>query len=442
MLRSSGGMVEMGKYVLRCLECGLRVADAYTNKCPRGHDGLLRSEYSCELSVRKLGGIWKFWDWLPSTEKPFVNSDAMPATYKSEGLARELRLRNLYVSFNGFWPERGAFVETCTFKEYEAIATFQRAYETTSRILVVASAGNTARGFAQVSASCGMPVVCVVPEKALRRLWATKEPSHVVLVAVKGDYPDAIRVAASICDACPHLFVSEGGFRNVARRDALGVVLLDAVFRMHVFPTHYFQAVGSGTGAIGVFEQATRLLNESKNMRGMPRLHLAQNLPFAPMFRAWKARRSKIIPEDTADAEIRIRQMYADVLSNKNPPYALKGGVYEILRATHGEMYGITNEEAKSAQKLFESVEGIDIDPAAAVAVAALIQAVERGVIRKEDTVLLNISGGGYKRLNESHLTCLLSKMDATIRALEIEEIVKELQECIKAAHPTGNGGR
>ena len=36
--------------------------------------------------------------------------------------------------------------------------------------------------------------------------------------------------------------------------------------------------------------------------------------------------------------------------------------------------------------------------------------------------------------MNESHLTCLLCKMDATIRAhpLEIEEIVKELQEYIR----------
>ena len=37
----------------------------------------------------------------------------------------------------------------------------------------------------------------------------------------------------------------------------------------------------------------------------------------------------------------------------------------------------VTNEEAMEAQKLFEKLEGIDIEPAAGVALASLMQAVK-----------------------------------------------------------------
>jgi cysteate synthase len=58
-------------------------------------------------------------------------------------------------------------------------------------------------------------------------------------------------------------------------------------------------------------------------------------------------------------------------------------------------MYGVTNREVFESMELFSNLEGIDIVPASGVAVAALVQAVRSGAIRKEDLVLLNITGGG-----------------------------------------------
>ncbi len=92
--------------------------------------------------------------------------------------------------------------------------------------------------------------------------------------------------------------------------------------------------------------------------------------------------------------------MYTDILSNRNPPYAIKGGVYDALIDTGGDMYAVTNREAMDAKTLFESLEGIDILPPAAVAVAALLQACEQKPY-KDRSVLLNITGGGYERLKK-----------------------------------------
>ena len=63
-------------------------------------------------------------------------------------------------------------------------------------------------------------------------------------------------------------------------------------------------------------------------------------------------------------------------------------------------MYRVTNTDAQNTGRLFEQHEGTDIDPAAEVAVASLRQAVAMGRIGRRDTVALNITGGGQRRLH------------------------------------------
>ena len=55
--------------------------------------------------------------------------------------------------------------------------------------------------------------------------------------------------------------------------------------------------------------------------------------------------------------------------------------------------------EALEAGNLFLRTEGVDIAPAAAVAVSSLEQAVIRGEVNKTDVIMLNITGGGYAGL-------------------------------------------
>ena len=80
-------------------------------------------------------------------------------TYKSEGLAEYLGLSNLYITFNGYWPERNAMMKTGSFKECEAFTVCARTNAFNDKIMVVASAGNTARAFGRVCSGESYPVV-------------------------------------------------------------------------------------------------------------------------------------------------------------------------------------------------------------------------------------------------------------------------------------------
>lgn len=422
------------KYHLECLECKEVIPDRYTNACPEGHDSLLRTVYS-RKRIRKLSGqgMFNYIDWLPV--EAALPTNASPITYRSDGFGQELGLKNLYIGFNGYWPEKGAVMRTCTFKELEALPTMQRVEERAGgKILAVASAGNTSRAFAEVSSVTGMPVVVIVPRNSLHRMWTTTgNHDSIFLISVDGDYSDAISVGKEIAKL--QSLIEEGGVRNVARRDGMGVVELEAAFSMNVLPDFYFQAVGSGTGAIAAWETFSRLIEDGRFGDKMPRIVISQNLPFAPLVSAWQDGRAELIADkDMIDAEDAIKRIYADVLSTRNPPYSVKGGVYDMLLGTKGRMYGITNEEGKAAKKLFEGEEGIDLDPAASVAVASLIKAVDEGSVGKEDKILLNITGGGYKRLRED---CELYEIEVRREikpsgelALDAQE--KELKEFVK----------
>jgi cysteate synthase len=418
------------KYILRCVLGGETVPERYTTTCPHSHTSLLRAEYQKKrLDVKKMPGIFRFYDWLPIHDT--FHTDAGPVCYHSTALARELEIPDLYIGFNGYWPEKGGNITTCSFKELEAIPTMIRVQEQNPATLVIASAGNTARAFLQISALTRKPVIVVVPEKAVPRLWTTAPADKACVIAVKGDYTDAIRFSHEVC-LLPQ-FLEEGGAKNVARRDGMGTVMLDATVTIGRMPDYYFQAIGSGTGGIAAWEAALRLQNDGRFGSVLPSLYLSQNLPFVPMVSAWHDGRRNLVPDrDMPDAQAAISQVYSDVLTNREPPYAVTGGVFDAMSSAGGEMYAVSNNDGRTAEKLFLELEGIDLDPAASICTASLIRACETNRIDKSRTVLLNITGGGYERVREDHTLIPVTASFTVPAGSSIEPVKKELMEMVK----------
>lgn len=371
---------------------------------PQHTDKLLRAEYaSRQLTIGddRLG-FYKYADWLPVNH--FLQGSSAPITYKSKGLAALLKLNNLYITFSGYWPDRDAYMLTGTFKECEAYAVCGRLPEDFDDVLVVASAGNTARAFGRVCSENNIKLLLVVPDARRPKLWFKEELNPCVkLVTVGGnsDYYDAIRVADDICKMKG--FVAEGGAKNVARRDGMGTTVLSAITTIGEIPDYYFQAVGSGTGAIAAWEANLRFINSGEYGNKKMSLQVSQNEPFTPMYDAWKENSRQLLPMDEADAKKRLSQIYADVLANRKPPYGIGGGLFDALTDTQGDMHSITNDEAKHAAQMFLQKEGIDIEPAAAVATASLMKCVEDGTVNRDAIIMLNITGGGIQRFKNTY---------------------------------------
>jgi cysteate synthase len=400
-------------YRLLCPVCGGSFEEApgrFLLTCPEPHaPALLRAVYRQKRLVahHQHGGVFRFFEWLPVRRR--LPGAVGPVAFHSVGLGPLLGLENLLIVFSGWWPERGALMESCSFKELEAQAVCGRAAEGWGSELVVSSAGNTARAFHAACCRYGVPALIVIPEHSLPMLWSTAAARPTVRLAVLeggADYADAIALGNGIAETDG--YYPEGGARNVARRDGMGTALLTAVEQARRIPDHYFQAVGSGTGAIAAWEMNLRLLEDGRFGDTKMRLHLAQNAPFTPMTDAWEAGARSLGSPPAATAREQARGIRAHVLANRTPPYSIAGGLFDALKDTAGFMYRVGNGEARSAGLLFERCEGIDIDPAAEVAVASLVQAARRGRIRPRETVVLNITGGGSRRLREEKQSWLL----------------------------------
>ena len=294
---------------------------------------------------------------------------------------------------------------TCSFKECEAYAVCARTDSDEKRILVVASAGNTARAFAKVCSENNIKLLLVVPEDNLDALWFNAPLNKCVklIATAKGsDYYDAIALSEFALQS--PIFYAEGGAKNVARRDGMGTTLLSAVAEIGRIPDYYFQAVGSGTGAIAAWETNLRLIKDGRFGKHLMRLMVSQNAPFLPIYNAWRADSRELLPYDTEVARRDARVIEAKVLSNRRPPYSIAGGLYDALKATNGDVSQVSNDEANKAAQLFFETEGVDINPAASVAVASLIQAIKANNVERNATIMLNITGGGemrYKAENE-----------------------------------------
>ncbi len=390
-------------YILRCLGCGkTHQDDGMTLSCGCGNSAFLRAEYTTkQLTVKSPDhGLYRFADWLPISR--ILEGSNAPITYKSEAFGRKLGLSNLFITFNGYWPERMVTMTTGTFKECEAYSVCARIPENFDQTLVVASAGNTARAFSRVCSDNDIPLVVVVPEQNLNAMWFTRPVNrNVFLIAAGGtsDYFDAIKLAGMVIGMDG--FTPEGGAKNVARRDGMGTTVLSAVSHIGRIPDYYFQAVGSGTGAIAAWEANERLIEDGNYGTNKMSLQVSQNSPFLLLHDSWKRGARELAPLDKDLTDRQIQETLAKVLSNRQPPYSPTGGLFDALLDTAGDTIAVNNEELLSAGMLFKQTECRDISPAAAVAAASLIKKVESKTIDPDATIMLNITGGGIETLKE-----------------------------------------
>jgi cysteate synthase len=419
-------------YMLVCQACGNRRSDdGLILDCDKDHaPALLRTEYaSRQFAPRpELSGIFRYQDWLPVTRT--LKNAGRSVVYRSKGIGDALGLPNLWIAFNGYWPERGAILQTATFKEYEAYTVLGRTVGDDG-ILAIASSGNTGAAFAWCCSQAQQACLLIVPQKGLSRLRfrAAIEPCVNLVVIEDGDYPDAIELAAAVSKTAP--FYPEGGIKNVGRRDGLATVLLSAFEEMGCLPSHYFQAVGSGTGAIAVLEGARRVRDAVGGGR-LPRLVLCQNAPFTPIYDAWQGGLRQLSSDSAEGYRRALVDVFADELTNWKPPYGIRGGVYDSLAESCGDVMATDNTSVQKAMDMFSWLEGIDIEPAAAVALACLSDAVIQEKIDRDSVVLLNVTGGGRRRLAMDYpLIPAEPTLRLTRKSLAQQDTVHRLIECV-----------
>ena len=141
------------------------------------------------------------------------------------------------------------------------------------------------------------------------------------------------------------------------------------------------------------------------------------------MYDSWKAGSRDLVPISPEDSRKYAEIILAKVLSNRKPPYSLAGGVFDVLTASGGDFFKVSNDDIVYWILQVYNKEGYDVLPAGASAVAALKKALDEGVVRRDETVMLNITGAGM--LNATSKGFELKKPDLILSTdLSAEEVI------------------
>jgi cysteate synthase len=164
---------------------------------------------------------------------------------------------------------------------------------------------------------------------------------------------------------------------------------------------------------------------------------LCQNMTFTPIYESWRLRQRSLISKTAEDFRLETTQVRADELTNWTPPYGINGGVYDVLTESGGDVLVANNLSTQAALDLFLETEGIDIEPAAGVALSCLRDAVIQGRVPTDSIILLNVTGGGRKRLEQdSALFHATPDVHLSAESLRSGESVDRVLELV-TARPT-----
>lgn len=337
--------------------------------------------------------LWRYQELLPIRNPPGV----MPAgeggspLYQPVQLRLMLGLENLYIKDERQGPTR-------SFKDRQAAVSVNSLREFDLDQAVVCSTGNVAIAYSAVCARAGVRLwsflTSLVPADKMHEvaIYGTE------VVKVTGTYDQAKELAARFADE-RNLFLDRGvrcipaleSMKTIAFEIAEQLVMHDQVPERSPnappwrAPDWYIQAVSGGIGPLGVLKGFDEL-KQAGLVDRIPSIGVIQTEGCAPMVTAWKADQPAAEPVLTPATHI-------ITLTTGDP-----GRAYTLLRERMqsgggGAMESVSDEEAIRALHMIAKMEGLSIEPAAAVAFAGLFKLVRAGVIRSDQTVVLNCSG-------------------------------------------------
>ena len=363
-----------------CEECGAQWLDA------RYDYDYVREQWPAVLQERPFN-MWRYRELLPLCDddhKMTMGEGGTPLLHAAN-LGLMLGCPNIY-----FKDERQG--PTGSFKDRQAALAISVMKEHGVTEAVVASTGNVAISYSAYSALAGIKMWAfltgLVPSEKMREvaLYGTE------VVKVTDTYDKTKEVAASFASR-KDIFLDRG-IRSISAREAMKTVgfeiaeqlplLIDSGDASWRAPDWYFQAVSGGMGPVGVWKAY-----EEMNMLGlvdqMPKLACIQADGCAPMVNSF----NKGLEE--AEPVLNPQTLVITIATGSpGPAYSF---LSRVIREHGGAFEAVSDEEVFRAMHVMAKLDGVSMEPAAATAFAGLFKLLSKGIVKRDDVIVINCSG-------------------------------------------------
>jgi threonine synthase len=384
--------------IIECLDCGARASfSAAQPMCPncgslwreaRYDYAKLAGEIPTSVQTRAFN-IWRFHELLPlqAPNLSLTLGEGGTPLIRAANLGMMLGCPELFIKDERQGP-------TASFKDRQASITVAALKEAGIDEFVIASTGNVAISYSAYAARASIKLwaflTSLVPAAKMREvaIYGTQ------VIKITGSYDQAKQVASDFAkqrglsiDMGARTITCIESMKTIAFEIAEQLVSLqgpgkDTPWRA---PDWYIQAVSGGMGPLGVLK-GFQELHQMGLVDKVPRIACIQAEGCAPMVHAWKQNK------DIAAPVLSPHTLIA-TLATGNP-----GRTYTMLRekllsGPGGTMESVTDTEAFRALHYLAKMEGLSVEPAAAVAFAGLVKLVRSGVIKSNETVIINCTG-------------------------------------------------
>ena len=341
----------------------------------------IRRAVTRELIATRPQNLWRYREFLPIQSEPRTGfHSGFTPLVRADRLAAELGLRELYIK------DDSNNHPTLSYKDRVVSVAATRAVELDINIFGCASTGNLANSVAAHAARLNLECYVFIPRtlEAGKILGSAVAGPHVV--AVDGTYDDVNRLCTQVGDRYGW------GFANINLRSYYAEGAKTYAFEIAEqlgwrFPQHVVSPVAGGTLLPRIGRGFGELHDTGLVDGKLPKIHAAQAAGCAPVIQALE--QGLEYPEPVRPNTI------AKSIAIGNPADGFQ--VLRTVRDSGGSGEVATDPEILDAIGLLARTEGIFTEPAGGTTLASTIKLVERGVIPRDESVVVCITGNGYK---------------------------------------------
>jgi threonine synthase len=341
----------------------------------------IRKAVTREQVSARPKNLWRYLELLPIAGEPRTGfHSGYTPLIRAERLGARLGVSELYLK------DDSVNHPTFSYKDRVVSVAATRAVELGFGVFACASTGNLANSVSAHAARLGLRCYVFIPDNL--------EPGKVLgsaiynphIVAVAGNYDDVNRLCTQIADR------HGWGFANINLRTyyAEGAKTFGFEIAEQLgwrFPRHVVTPVAGGT-LLPRIGRAFEELRELGWVEGeLPRMYAVQAAGSSPVINALES--GAEFPDPVKPATI------AKSIAIGNPADGYH--VLQTVRGTGGT--GVRVEDARIIDtiKLLAETEGVFTEPAGGATLAGAIDLIERGVIPRDESIVVCITGNGYK---------------------------------------------
>jgi threonine synthase len=340
----------------------------------------VRAVLTRELIESRPRSLWRYRELLPVEEPKTGFYSGFTPLVRAHRLADALGVDELYIK------DDSVNHPTFSYKDRVVSVAATRTVELGFPVFGCASTGNLAGSVAAHAARLGLPCYVFIPHDLEPAKILGAAIYNPTVVSVEGNYDDVNRLCTQVADRYGW------GFANINVRAyyAEGAKTMGFEIAEQLgwrYPDHIVSPVAGGTLLPRIYK-GLREFNQIGLVSGrLPKIHAGQPAGCAPVVKAIEA--GQEFPDPVKPNTV------AKSLAIGNPADGFQ--VVRVVKETGGSAAMVSDEEILESIELLARTEGIFTEPAGGTTLAATRALIQRGVIKRGESVVVCITGNGYK---------------------------------------------